>query len=190
MPFIDGVGARRGAQGGEMLWLVWRYEGDYTLFDLLQKRDWPYNAEALMRGKSVPSQNRSPRRKLAIVRSIMKSMLTALKACHNSGALRRRAPRAPSPPTPSSRASGPHSASQVYIGCRRVPLKSPSRPLTSHALICPRAWSTFFLLGLSLGRQWNTIIERRERVQAHQSAAANDQGGLKHTGPLDSEVCS
>ena len=69
-----------------MLWLVWRYEGDYTLFDLLQKRDWPYNAEALMRGRSMPSQNRSPRRKLAIVRSIMKSILLALKACHNSGA--------------------------------------------------------------------------------------------------------
>lgn len=136
MPFIDGVGARRGAQGGEMLWLVWRYEGDYTLFDLLQKRDWPYNAEALMRGKSVPSQNRSPRRKLAIVRSIMKSMLTALKACHNSGALRRRAPRAPSPPTPSSRASGPHLPLRSTLGAGAFRLRAPrarSRPMPSSA---------------------------------------------------------
>jgi len=76
---------------GDMLWLVWRYEGDFTLFDLLQKRDWPYNAEALMRGKGKgpPSQNRSPRRKMSIIRGIMKSILQGLKACHNTGIVHR-----------------------------------------------------------------------------------------------------
>lgn len=76
-------------QKGDMLWLVWRYEGDFTLFDLLQKRDWPYNAEALMKGKGKGplSQNRSPRRKMAIIRGIMKSILQGLRACHNTGAL-------------------------------------------------------------------------------------------------------
>ncbi len=24
---------------------MWQYEGDYTLYDLMQKKDWPYNLE-------------------------------------------------------------------------------------------------------------------------------------------------
>lgn len=72
-------------QGGDLLWLIWRYEGDYTLFNLLQKRDWPYNAEALMRGSGQPSQNRSVRRKAAIIRTMMKGVLQGLSACHANG---------------------------------------------------------------------------------------------------------
>jgi serine/threonine protein kinase len=77
------------AKGPDLLWLVWRYEGDFTLFDLLQKRDWPYNAEAIMRGRSQPSSNRSPRRKLNIIRGMMKEILEGLKACHNTGIVHR-----------------------------------------------------------------------------------------------------
>lgn len=73
------------AQGGDLLWLIWKYEGDFTLFDLLQKRDWPYNAEALLRGSGQPSQNRSVRRKTAIIRTMMKSILEGLSACHANG---------------------------------------------------------------------------------------------------------
>lgn len=74
----------------DLLWLVWRYEGDYTLFDLLQqKRDWPYNAEAVMKGRKQPSSNRSPKRKLDIIRGMIRQILVGLKACHNTGIVHR-----------------------------------------------------------------------------------------------------
>lgn len=52
---------------------------------LQQKRDWPYNAEAIMTGRKEPSSDRSPQRKLDIVRGMMKQILVGLKACHNTG---------------------------------------------------------------------------------------------------------
>lgn len=39
-----------------------------------------------MKGLSQPSSNRSPRRKLGIVRGMMREILEGLKACHNTGA--------------------------------------------------------------------------------------------------------
>jgi hypothetical protein len=51
-----------------------------------QKRDWPYNAEAVMKGRKQPSSNRSPKRKLDIIRGMMRQILVGLKACHNTGA--------------------------------------------------------------------------------------------------------
>lgn len=33
---------------------MWKYEGDNTLYDLMQKRDFPYNAEPLLFGKELP----------------------------------------------------------------------------------------------------------------------------------------
>ncbi len=39
-----------------------------------------------MKGSSQPSSNRSPRRKLGIVRGMMREILEGLKACHNTGA--------------------------------------------------------------------------------------------------------
>ena len=53
---------------------------------LQQKRDWPYNAEAIMKGRKQPSGNRSPKRKLQIICGMMRQILVGLRACHSTGA--------------------------------------------------------------------------------------------------------
>jgi serine/threonine protein kinase len=54
---------------------------------LQQKRDWPYNAEAIMKGRKEPSGDRSPKRKLDIICGMMRQILAGLRACHNTGAV-------------------------------------------------------------------------------------------------------
>jgi hypothetical protein len=39
-----------------------------------------------MKGRKQPSSNRSPKRKLEIIRGMMRQILVGLKACHNTGA--------------------------------------------------------------------------------------------------------
>ena len=38
-----------------------------------------------MNGRKQPSSNRSPKRKLEIIRGMMRQILVGLKACHNTG---------------------------------------------------------------------------------------------------------
>ena len=67
------------------IWLVWKYEGDNTLFDLMEKKgEFPYNAERLLFDRELKLP-KGPRRKLVTVKLILKQMLEALGACHNSG---------------------------------------------------------------------------------------------------------
>ena len=35
------------------IWLVWKYEGDATLYDMLEKRDFPYNMETLLLAREL-----------------------------------------------------------------------------------------------------------------------------------------
>ena len=39
-----------------------------------------------MKGRKQPSSNRSPKRKLEIIRGMIRQILVGLKACHNTGA--------------------------------------------------------------------------------------------------------
>jgi hypothetical protein len=66
------------------IWLVWKYEGDNTLYNLLEKKDFPYNMEPILLGRELKLP-KSPRRRLITVRLVMKQLITALGACHNSG---------------------------------------------------------------------------------------------------------
>ena len=59
----------------EPLWLVWRYEGDFTLYDLMQKKDWPYNLEPLLFGRDL-NIPKSPERRWLSLRLVMKQVLT------------------------------------------------------------------------------------------------------------------
>jgi hypothetical protein len=52
---------------------VWQYEGDYTLYDLMQKKEWPYNLEPLIFGREL-NLPKSPRRRWISLRIIMQQV--------------------------------------------------------------------------------------------------------------------
>ncbi len=60
----------------EPLWLVWQYEGDFTLYDLMQKKEWPYNLEPLLFGREL-NLPKSPRRRWITLRVIMQQVIAA-----------------------------------------------------------------------------------------------------------------
>jgi len=67
------------------IWLVWKYEGNNTLFDLMEKKnEFPYNMETLLFGRELKLP-KGPRRKMVTIRLIVRQLLEALKACHGSG---------------------------------------------------------------------------------------------------------
>lgn len=70
------------------IWLVWRYEGDNTLFDLMQKREFPYCLEPLLLNRELRVP-KGPRRKLVTIKLVMKQLLEALAACHSTGIVHR-----------------------------------------------------------------------------------------------------
>jgi hypothetical protein len=49
---------------------VWKYEGDFTLYDLMQRKDWPYNLEPLLFGQALDGP-RNAERRLASLRLVM-----------------------------------------------------------------------------------------------------------------------
>jgi serine/threonine protein kinase len=67
---------------------VWQYEGDYTLYDLMQKKDFPYNLEPLLLGREL-DMPKGPRRKSITIQIVMEQILQALKACHSTGIVHR-----------------------------------------------------------------------------------------------------
>ena len=54
---------------------MWQYEGDYTLYDLMQKKDWPYNLEPFLFGREL-NIPKSPERRWLSLRTVMKQVLT------------------------------------------------------------------------------------------------------------------
>ena len=53
-----------------LLWLVWKFEGDWTLWNLMQKRDFPYNLEPLLLGQEVDLP-KGPQRSILTIRLVM-----------------------------------------------------------------------------------------------------------------------
>ena len=60
-------------RGPEPLWLVWQYEGDFTLWDLMQKKDFPYNMEPMLFGRELDLP-KGPRRRLITIRVVMQQV--------------------------------------------------------------------------------------------------------------------
>lgn len=79
------------AGGEEEIWLVWDYEGDSTFADVLMDRDFPYNIEEAVLGKSkVPvDAPRGPEREQAVARELMRCILTGVKQLHSIGIVHR-----------------------------------------------------------------------------------------------------
>ena len=44
---------QEGSSKVDPLWIIWKYEGDYTLWDLMQKKNFPYNLEPLLLKKEL-----------------------------------------------------------------------------------------------------------------------------------------
>ena len=79
----EGSCALRSSCVQEPLWLVWQYEGDYTLYDLMQKKDWPYNLEPLLFGREL-NLPKSPERRWLSLRTVMKQVYLGQAPLHNS----------------------------------------------------------------------------------------------------------
>ncbi|PRW20521.1 Serine threonine- kinase chloroplastic [Chlorella sorokiniana] len=76
------------AQFGDSTWLVWTYEGDYTLADLMVKKEFPYNLEQSLFGREL-NIPKGPERKAAILRVAMQQLLDCLEKCHAVGIVHR-----------------------------------------------------------------------------------------------------
>ena len=68
--------ARRG-DDEPSLWLVWSYEGERTLFDLMKEKNFPYNVEPLLfaGGQAPGGLREGPRRKSIIIGKILDQIL-------------------------------------------------------------------------------------------------------------------
>ena len=58
---------------------VWQYEGNETLWDVMQKRDFPYNVEPLLLGRTLDIA-KSHRRRLISIRLILRQVRVLLSA--------------------------------------------------------------------------------------------------------------
>lgn len=86
--YIYGFLEKSSKSKGEEYWLVWRYEGDATLADLMTSKDFPYNVEELILGKSSEGP-KSFQRESKIVQTIMKQILSGLQGLHATGIVHR-----------------------------------------------------------------------------------------------------
>uniref|UniRef100_A0A7S3VTM9 Protein kinase domain-containing protein n=1 Tax=Dunaliella tertiolecta TaxID=3047 RepID=A0A7S3VTM9_DUNTE len=72
----------------DAVWLVWRYEGDNTLSDLIEDKDFPYNLEPLLLDRELRLP-RGARRKQAIISLAMQQLFENLQAAHSTGIVHR-----------------------------------------------------------------------------------------------------
>ncbi|KAI5071678.1 hypothetical protein GOP47_0013929 [Adiantum capillus-veneris] len=86
--YIHGFLEKSSKSKGEEYWLVWRYEGDATLSDLMASKDFPYNVEQLILGKALEGP-KSLQRESRIIQTIMKQILSGLQGLHTTGIVHR-----------------------------------------------------------------------------------------------------
>ncbi|URE17674.1 serine threonine-protein kinase [Musa troglodytarum] len=77
----------KGRGGGEY-WLIWRFEGEDTLADLVQSKEFPYNVEAKILGE-VQDLPKGLERENKIIQTIMRQLLFALDGLHSTGIVHR-----------------------------------------------------------------------------------------------------
>lgn len=66
------------------MWLVWMDEGENTLYDLMTKRDFPYNLEPILLERELRLP-RDKRRRLVTIKLVVRQLLEALEAAHATG---------------------------------------------------------------------------------------------------------
>ncbi|KHG07521.1 Serine/threonine-protein kinase STN8, chloroplastic [Gossypium arboreum] len=85
--FLYGFLEGSSKKGGEY-WLVWRYEGEATLSDLMLSKEFPYNVETMILGE-VQNLPKGLERENQIIQTIMRQILFALDGLHSTGIVHR-----------------------------------------------------------------------------------------------------
>eukprot|EP00271_Cylindrocystis_brebissonii_P011127 TRINITY_DN2790_c0_g1_i1.p1 TRINITY_DN2790_c0_g1~~TRINITY_DN2790_c0_g1_i1.p1 ORF type:complete len:643 (-),score=121.23 TRINITY_DN2790_c0_g1_i1:904-2832(-) len=85
--FLESSGRNKAAE----FWLVWRFEGDSTLADLMMSKDFPYNMESAVLGSkgAKPPRGAARSKDLLLIRALMVQILTALNNLHAVGIVHR-----------------------------------------------------------------------------------------------------
>ncbi|GER29856.1 kinase family protein [Striga asiatica] len=76
------------AKKGAEYWLIWKFEGEATLADLLQSKEFPYNVEAMILGE-VQDLPKGIERENKIIQTVMRQLLFALDGLHSTGIVHR-----------------------------------------------------------------------------------------------------
>ncbi|KAJ4959895.1 hypothetical protein NE237_019805 [Protea cynaroides] len=69
-------------------WLIWRFEGEATLADLMLSKEFPYNVETIILGK-IQDMPKGLGRENRIIQTIMRQLLFALDGLHSTGIVHR-----------------------------------------------------------------------------------------------------
>ncbi|KAK3421721.1 hypothetical protein EUGRSUZ_G02347 [Eucalyptus grandis] len=85
--FVYGFLETSSKKGGEY-WLVWRFEGESTLADLMQSKEFPYNVETMILGE-VQDLPKGIERENRIIQTIMRQILFCLDSLHSTGIVHR-----------------------------------------------------------------------------------------------------
>ncbi|XP_040996828.1 serine/threonine-protein kinase STN7, chloroplastic [Juglans microcarpa x Juglans regia] len=85
--FVYGFLETSSKKGGEY-WLIWRFEGEATLSDLMQSKEFPYNVETMILGE-VQDMRKGIERENRIIQTIMRQLLFALDGLHSTGIVHR-----------------------------------------------------------------------------------------------------
>ncbi|KAM1741082.1 hypothetical protein FF1_011229 [Malus domestica] len=86
--FLYGFLESSSAKKGPEYWLIWRFEGAATLYDLMQSKEFPYNVETMILGK-VQDLPKGLERENRIIQTIMRQLLFALDGLHSTGIVHR-----------------------------------------------------------------------------------------------------
>ncbi|KAH6822569.1 Serine/Threonine kinase domain protein [Perilla frutescens var. hirtella] len=73
---------------GAEYWLIWKFEGESTLADLIQSKEFPYNVETLILEK-VQDLPKGIERENRIIQTILRQLLFALDSLHSTGIVHR-----------------------------------------------------------------------------------------------------
>ncbi|XP_062111198.1 serine/threonine-protein kinase STN7, chloroplastic isoform X2 [Humulus lupulus] len=85
--FVYGFFETSSKKGSEY-WLIWRFEGESTLADLMQSKEFPYNVETMILGE-VQNLPKGLERENKIIQTIMRQLLFALDGLHSTGIVHR-----------------------------------------------------------------------------------------------------
>eukprot|EP00245_Coleochaete_scutata_P015400 TRINITY_DN6852_c0_g1_i1.p1 TRINITY_DN6852_c0_g1~~TRINITY_DN6852_c0_g1_i1.p1 ORF type:complete len:616 (+),score=126.74 TRINITY_DN6852_c0_g1_i1:168-2015(+) len=69
-------------------WLVWKFEGNATLYEILNNKEFPYNVEESLFGGELDIP-KGPERENEIIMAIMRQILTGLQSLHATGIVHR-----------------------------------------------------------------------------------------------------
>ncbi|KAK9116068.1 hypothetical protein Sjap_015015 [Stephania japonica] len=86
--FVYGFLESSSKKGGDEYWLIWKYEGEATLSDLMLSKDFPYNVETMILGE-VQDLPKGLERENKIIQTIMRQLLFALDGLHSTGIVHR-----------------------------------------------------------------------------------------------------